>query len=313
MDTLSDVLRVFALEGGVFLDAKFSAPWAVVSRVEPQDLRLSLPKSAHLLAYHYIAEGQPLLRIGDSEPMRLHAGEVILLPRNATHVLSSAEGLQPIDAGPLVTSPEPGALARIRWEGGGEATRLVCGYIGCEAGRHPLINALPEVLRLDIREWDAGPWVESLFRYAAQESASRRPGGETTLAKVSELLFVEAVRQHLDRANDEHRGWIAGLMDPAVGRALALIHERPEQAWTVEGLAREVFLSRSAFAERFTTLVGMAPLGYLTSWRMQRAKHALRQGRPIAHIVGEVGYESEAAFSRAFKREVGCAPSQWRA
>lgn len=312
MDALSDVLRVFTLEGGVFLDAQFSAPWAIMSQVEPQDLRTALPKSAHILAYHYIAEGQPLLQIADRKPIRLSAGEIVLLPRNTVHTLSSASGLKPIDAGPLVSPPEGGGLASIRCGGGGEVTQIVCGYIGCEAGRHPLIDALPQALRLNVREWEAGAWVETLFRYAARETAARRPGSETSLAKVSELLFVEAVRRHLDNPDDEHKGWIAGLVDPVVGRVIALMHERPEQSWTVDALAREVFLSRSAFAERFTTLVGMAPLSYLVNWRMHLAKHALRQGRPIAHIAGEVGYDSEAAFSRAFKREVGYAPSQWR-
>lgn len=174
MDALSDVLRVFALEGGVFLDAQFTAPWAIVSQVEPQDLRAALPRSAHVMAYHYIAQGRPLLQIAGNEPIRLSAGEVVLLPRNTAHTLSSASGLTPIDAGPLVSTPEGGGLASIRCGGGGEATQIVCGYIGCEAGRHPLIEALPPVLRLNVREWDAGAWVEKLFRYAAQETAVRR-------------------------------------------------------------------------------------------------------------------------------------------
>ena len=312
MDALSDVLRVFSLDGGVFLDARFTAPWAVRSQVEPADLRHRLPKSAHIIAYHYVAEGRPMIRVGDAPPVVLGPGEIVILPRNDEHVLSSGPGLAAISAGPLVSAPAGDGLARIRHGGGGDTTRIVCGYIGCESGGHPLIDSLPAVLRLNVRAWEAGAWVEALLGYAAQESASAGPGSESSLAKVSELLFVEAVRRHLDSLPDDLSGWLAGLRDAAIGRALALLHERPAHPWTVDELATAVHLSRSAFAERFTTLVGVAPLGYLGAWRMQLAKRALRQGRTVAQVAGDVGYASEAAFSRAFKREVGLAPKSWK-
>ena len=312
MDTLSDVLRVFALDGGVFLDAQFTAPWAVVSQVEASDLQHALPRSAHVMAYHYIASGRPLLAIDGTPAVQLHPGEVVLLPRNQPHTLASAANLKPVNAGKLVAPGADGALARIRHGGGGEVTQIVCGYIGCESGRHPLIDSLPSVLRFDVRAWEAGAWVETLFRYAAQESVVARPGGASSLAKVSELLFVEAVRRHLEAVPEQRQGWLAGLVDPVVGRALTLMHQRPAHPWTADELSAAVHLSRSAFAERFTSLVGAAPLGYLTSWRMQLAKHALRQGRSIAKVAEQVGYASEAAFSRAFKREVGVSPKGWR-
>jgi AraC-like DNA-binding protein len=264
------------------------------------------------MAYHYIAAGRPLIRVGAAEPVELRPGEVVLLPRNDAHVLASAPDLAPVDAGELVTSAAGLGLARIRHGGGGEATQIVCGYIGCESGRHPLIDSLPAVLRLDVRAWEAGAWVETLFRYAAQEYVTPRPGSASSLAKVSELLFVEAVRRHLGAVPGQRSGWFAGLVDPVVGRALVLLHERPAHPWTIEELAAAVHLSRSAFAERFVALVGVAPLGYLTGWRMQLARHALRRGRTIAQVAGEVGYGSEAAFSRAFKREVGVSPTAWR-
>ncbi len=312
MDTLSDVLRVFALDGGVVLDAQFTAPWAIVSHVEARDLQHALPRSTHVMAYHYIAAGRLLISTGNAPPVELNAGEVVLLPRNDPHTLASAPHLEPVEAGPLVTPGADGGLARIRHGGGGEATHVVCGYIGCETGRHPLIDALPRVLRLDVRAWEAGAWVETLFRYAAQESVAARPGSASSLAKVSELLFVEAVRRHLEAGPAERAGWLAGLVDPVVGRALGLMHQRPAHPWTADELAAAVHLSRSAFAERFTALVGVAPLGYLTRWRIQLAKHALRQGTRIARVAEQVGYSSEAAFSRAFKREVGVAPKGWR-
>jgi AraC-like DNA-binding protein len=305
-------LRVITLDGGVFLDAQFTAPWAVLSQVEPPDLRHALPTSAHVMAYHYVAAGRPLLQIEGGPPVPLQAGEIVLLPRNDRHTLSSAPGLAGMDAGALVTPPQGGGLAQIRFGGGGEATQIVCGYIGCESGRHPLIDALPSVLKLNVREWSAGAWIETLFRYAAQETAAGLAGSETSLAKVSELRFVEVVRRHLGAVPGERRGWLAGLVDPTAGRALALMHERPAHAWTVDLLAEQVHLSRSAFAERFTSVVGVAPLGYLAHWRMQLAKRALRQGGTVARVAAQVGYDSEAAFSRAFKREVGCAPTIWR-
>ncbi len=312
MDALSDVLRVVSLEGGVFLEAQFAAPWAIISQVEPQDLRHGLPASAHLMAYHYIAAGAPLLQVGGAPPLALAEGEFVLLPHNQRHTLGSAPGLTGIDAGTLVAPADGSGLARIRCDGDGEITRIVCGYIGCETGHHPLIDALPPVLRFDVRNWAAGGWVETLFRHAAAESAAARPGSESSLAKVSELLFVEAVRHHLEVGAEPHRGWLAGLADPVVGRALAVLHQEPARDWSVDELARRVHLSRSAFATRFTTLVGTAPLGYLASWRMQLARRALRGGSSVAQAAALVGYESEAAFSRAFKRAAGIAPRDWK-
>lgn len=312
MDPLSDVLRVISLDGGVFLDARFTAPWSVVSYVGPADLRHALPKAAHVIAYHFVAAGDPLLQLDGQAPVQLHEGDVVLLPRNNRHVLSSAPGLAGIDAGSLVAPAHDGGMAQIRFGGGGAATQIVCGYIGLGDGRHPLIAALPQLLRLNVRDWSAGEWVGTMFRYAAQETAAHRPGSESSLAKVSELLFVEAVRRHLDAAAVERRGWLAALGDPAVGRALVLMHERPAHAWTVDALADRVHLSRSAFAQRFTQVVEVSPLAYLAAWRMQLARHALRQGRSVAQAAAQVGYESEAAFSRAFKREVGIAPALWR-
>ena len=271
-----------------------------------------LPRSAHVLAYHYVALGQALLQLDGQPALVLRAGDVVLLSRNDRHTLCSAPGLAGIDAGALVAPARDGGLAQIRFGGGGEATQIVCGYIGLEDGRHPLIAALPPLLTLNVHDWSAGAWVEGLLRYAAQETAAGRPGSESSLAKVSELLFVEAVRRHLQDTSGERRGWLAGLADPPVGRALALLHQRPAQAWTVDALAEQVHLSRSAFAERFVGLVGIAPLGYLLGWRMQLARRALRQGRSVAQAAAEVGYESEASFSRAFKREVGIAPTLWR-
>jgi AraC-like DNA-binding protein len=313
MDALSDVLRFVRLMGGVFLDAEFSAPWCVTSQVGPEDCRAFLTDPDHLIAYHYVVTGRLLLQVDGEPPIGVEAGEAVLLPRNDPHLLGSELALNPVSAHDLILPPADGGLARIVHGGGGAATRIVCGFLGSEARHDPLLATLPKVLKLNVREGAAGNWIESSFRFAANEVAAGRAGSGTVLSKLSELLFVEAVRRYIATLPPEERGWLAGLRDPVVGRGLALLHARPAYPWTAEELAREVGLSRSAFAERFTSLIGEPPMRYLTLWRMQCAARWLRDGRmPISRIAFDVGYESEAAFNRAFKREFNVPPAAWR-
>ena len=311
MDALSDVLRTIRLTGGVFLDAAFTAPWCVVSRVGPEDSpTLELPPS--VVAFHYVIDGRMLVQPDGAAPLEVHAGQMVLIPRNDPHLLASDVGVPPADADPLVQKAD-GGLMRIEHGGGGAATRLVCGYVGADVRRHPLLEALPSVFALDLNGKPCAEFVAASFRYAAQEVASGRAASETVLAKLSELLFVEAVRQYADALPAQQQGWLAGLRDPAVGRALALRHARAAHPWTTEELAAAAGLSRSAFAERFTQLVGVPPITYLTDWRMQVAAARLRDSaRPIAQIAAETGYDSEATFTRAFKRAHGVAPGRYR-
>jgi transcriptional regulator GlxA family with amidase domain len=237
---------------------------------------------------------------------------MVLLPRNDPHVLASGAGLQPADPAPEVRQVE-GGLKRMEFGGGGAQTKLVCGFVGSDMRRHPLIDALPTAFALDLNGQACADWVAASFRYAAQEVASGRAGSETVLAKLSELLFVEAVRNYAENLPPERKGWFAALRDPAVGRALALMHARVAHGWTTDELAAAVNLSRSAFAERFTQLVGVPPITYLTDWRMQVAAARLRDTpRSIGQIAAELGYESEATFTRAFKRATGLAPGKYR-
>ena len=196
--------------------------------------------------------------------------------------------------------------------GGGPRTQMVCGFLGCDARPfNPLLATLPRTLRVSTRE--GGGWLESLARLAVAESEGGRPGGESVLARASELMFVEVVRRYLTSLPPEQTGWLAGVRDPFVGRALAVLHDRPAEPWTVESLAKESALSRSALAERFTHLVGEAPMQYLTRWRMQLAATLLRSRNvSVFEAAMEVGYASEAAFSRAFKKVVGLPPAAWR-
>jgi AraC-like DNA-binding protein len=313
MDALSDLLRVVRLTGGVFLEAEFSAPWSVTSHVGPEDCQNLLADPARIIGFHYVISGTLLLQIGRDPAVEVHGGSIVLLPRNDPHTLASRRGLKPVSGDKLVEMDPAGGLARIRHGGGGDVTRIVCGFVGSEADCHPLIDALPSTLVLDLNGKAAGEWIFSSFRYAAQELATARAGSATVLSKLSELMFVEAVRCYLDALPADQRGWLAGLRDPAVGKALALLHSELARPWTAEELARQVYLSRSTFADRFTALIGAPPMTYLARWRMQVASQRLRESRrSVAEISSDVGYESEIAFARAFKRQFSVSPAQWR-
>lgn len=197
--------------------------------------------------------------------------------------------------------------------GSGEPARFLCGYLGCDARPfNPILDALPRLLHVRASTSE-GNLTYELIRAALHESERRRAGGETILSKLSELMFLHALRQHIDVLPAESTGRLSGLRDRHVGRALHLMHGRPAERWTIDALAREVGLSRSAFAERFTELMGAPPMHYLGNWRLQLAAQLLEQnGMSIAQAAAEVGYESEAAFNRAFKKQVGVPPGSWR-
>jgi AraC-like DNA-binding protein len=236
-----------------------------------------------------------------------------MFPRNDLHVLGSALGLRPIPASEIVKPPEGLGLPRIRYGGGGKITRMVCGFLGGRALMSPLLSALPPLLKMSLEDIPGGDWIGRSFTYAASDLANGGPGAATVMSKMSELLFVEVLRQFLASEPPERTGWLASLRDPAIGRSLALLHSNPKRDWTTDDLADQVHLSRSAFAERFTALVGQPPMRYLTEWRMQLAAQSLHHSQlSIAQIAYECGYESEATFTRAFKREFGTPPATWR-
>ena len=313
MDVLSQVFAAVRFSGGVFLDAEFTAPWCVLSQVRPEDFPSLGKMPANLVAYHYVVAGRLFVRVADAPVQAVQAGEILLLPRNDEHVLGSAPGLRPEVIDGLVQGPTDRAPASLRYGGGGEPTRIVCGYLGCDVPDNPLLKALPSVLTLGVRDGIGGEWIESSFRHAAAEFADSGSGSAAVLGKLAELLFVEVVRRYLATLPEGQSGWLAGLGDRMVGRALVLLHASVAQPWTTEALAREIGLSRSAFAERFTRLIGVPPMHYLANWRLQLAAARLRESvASTAQIAGDVGYESEAAFNRAFKRAFGTTPAAWR-
>ena len=313
MDAFSDVLRVIRLAGGVFLEAQFSAPWCVIGRISADDCKAFQVAPRHVIALHFVASGQMQLRVGESDPVNVVAGELVLLPHNDAHVFGSELSAVPISARNVMRPPSVGAIARIEHGGGGETSQVLCGFLGTDISFGPLLSSLPSVLKLDVRATPSGAWIESSFRFAVSQIAAGRVGSTAVIAKLSELLFVEAVSYYIAGLPEDRQGWLAGLRDPHVGRALALLHANPAKAWSAEALATEVGMSRSGFAERFTSLVGQAPMQYLAFWRMHLAAQQWRESRDtIAQVGFSVGYESEAAFSKAFKRQFGESPAAWR-
>ncbi len=316
MDALSDVLRVAHLTGGVFMHADFSAPWCMAARIAPEHCRPAIGQASHLIPYHYVVEGELRIRVEgeDGEAFLLGAGDVVLLPRNDLHLMGSDLSLAPVSGTDIIQPPGAGGLFSIHHGGGGSRTRLICGFLGYDSSDgNPMISTLPSLLKLKAERGGAAEWIRSTFQYAAEEVAAGRPGSETVLAKLSELLFVEAVRRYAEALPEGQTGWLAGLRDPHVARALALLHRDIARAWNVDVLSREVGLSRSALAERFVRLIGVPPMYYLGTWRMQVANLKLRHtSASLAQVADMVGYGSEAAFSRAFKKSFGTAPATWR-
>ena len=314
MDALSDLLRVVRFSGGIFLEAKFRAPWCVRTQMEPADCGGGVKAGGGLVAFHYVLEGRLQLRLGTERPRSAGPGQIILLAHNDPHFLGSDVSLPFMEARPLVRKAEEHDLASIDFGTGREVKHhFVCGFIATAMRQHPLLMALPAALVADLRDRPCAEWAATSFRYAAREHATRRPGSQEILARLSELLFVEAVRGHIEQLSGDATGWLAALRDPSLARALAALHARPRHPWTAERLAGEACLSRSAFAEKFTATVGLPPMSYLTRWRMVLAGQRLRESsETIAQIAEAIGYESESTFSRAFTREMGVAPGAWR-
>ena len=313
IDPLSEVLRSVRLTGGLFLDAHFSAPWSVTAQVGPEDCQPFMLTPVQLIAYHFIIDGSLRVEIAGEPSIDVNAGEIVLLPRNDAHTLASAPGLRPVNAGDLIQPSEEGGLMRISHGGGGPATHLVCGFLGTEEAYNPLLATLPRILTLDVKQATSRNWIEASIRFAANELAQGRFAASSVMSRLSELLFVEAVRQYSSNLGEKNAGWLRGLKNPQVGRALALIHHDLREPCSAEFLAKEVAMSRSAFTDRFTALVGMPPIRYQTLWRLQSARVQLRETRKqVAQVAYSVGYESEEAFSRAFKKEYGASPAHWR-
>ncbi len=313
MDALSQTLRVVRLVGAIFINARFTAPWCYQSPSADTAAPFLKPGAERVVIFHLITEGECYVELGDDPPLLLNPGDVVIFPQGHAHRMSSRPGLTPASGARLdeVLARRPRQLS---YGGGGAVTRLVCGYLACDtrlAGM--LLAGLPPVVRVNVRGSNAGIWLESSVRYALAEARSPRPGGEGVLAKLAEVLSIEVLRLYMHEHGEGRTGWLAGVSDRIVGAALNALHKKPCHAWTLDELARTAGTSRSVLAERFAQLVGVTPMQYLTQWRMLLAANLLRSSNSsLMRIAEEVGYQTDTAFSRAFRREYGAPPAAWR-
>mgnify|MGYP001545165304 CR=1 FL=1 len=314
MDVLSDVLAAVRLTGAIFFDNTFHNPWVAESPRASAIATKVLPDSQYVFAFHTLIEGSCWAEMVDeaTPSLRLNAGDVVAFPGGDPHALCSVIGLRAKPDLAIYYPPVDRQLPYVLNEGDGpDACRFVCGYIGCDVRPYnPFIKSLPQVLH---GRSAASGWLSSLVRQAVSESERQHAGGEAVLAKLAELMFVQVIRQHVDELPGNARGGLSGLRDPQIGEALKLVHARPAEDWSLDRLAREVGMSRTTFASRFTEVVEVPPMQYVARWRLQLAARRLENPQvSIAQAAAEVGYESEGAFNRAFKKVVGIPPGTWR-
>lgn len=314
-DVLSTVLRAVRLDGAFYYNAEFSAPWTAEAPPAREVAPLLAPGAEHLIVYHVLLGGSGYACLTDGPRTALEPGDVVLFPHGDSHCLGAGRVTNRIPPELAYPHWKAKSLEMVRFGGGGEVSRLVCGYLVCEPQLSAVVlSGLPRMITLNIREGGSGDWLEQSIRFSVNQTTAADPAGRAVLTKLAEAVFVETIRCYIQSLPMSQSGWIAGLQDPDVGRALALLHQNPKPGWTVAELAKQVGVSRSVLAERFTRYLGEPPISYLTNWRLQIGAQLLASSnRGVADIAGEVGYESEAAFNRAFKRKFGEPPARYRA
>ena len=321
-DALSEVLAAVHLSGAVFFNVTAKSPWVAEAPPAAQIAPRVAPGAQHAIEYHVVTSGSCWISlVGDnaSEPVRLDEGDIVVVPHGDPHVVSSAPGMRAEPNLEVYGKPGDNTLAAVPFllQTGGDGpseTRLICGFFSCDVRPfNPLLDSLPRFMRFGRDSSASHSLLDEFIRFATAEMGNKRAGSQSVLNRLSELMFVEIIRLYMDQLEGSNTGWLAGLRDPLVGRALTLLHARPSHARTLEQLASEAAASRSVLADRFNDLVGYPPIQYLTRWRMQiAARRLMDPGARVAAVAHEVGYESEAAFSRAFKKFVGQSPGQWR-
>jgi AraC-like DNA-binding protein len=332
MDVLSDVLQVIRMTGAVFLTADFSSPWALESLPASQLMSMMVPGARQCVIFHVLADGRCWIKMEGHEPVELNACDVIVFPHGDVHVMCSGLELESAAIIDILPRPPYIEIPHLIYGGGGDTAKFVCGYLHCDQRFNPIFLAMPKLITVRVRPNavsleplgskaggaasvppDSGTWLENTVRYMITEATHGQQGNSALLARLAELLFVETLRLYMQRLPEGRTGWFAALKDAPVGKALELMHAEPAKTWTVKGLARSVGVSRSILAERFKALIAESPMHYLAGWRMELAKQMLTDGtQSIPDIAGRVGYRSEFAFSRAFKRHTGEPPAKWR-
>ena len=314
MDAFSEVLSGVRLNGALFFSAEFSAPWRLStphSGTVSSTLALGAP---HLVIYHLVVDGTARARVEGGRDIELSPGDIVVFPHGDPHHLSGGSGAHQVETAAVLTKIATRDISPMQSGGGGATTRFVCGYLSLD----PLLcgsilQSLPPMLKVNVRTDRSGHWLEQSILHLVEEAASDRAGSDAMLAKLSEALFVDTLRRYVTGLPDQTTGWLAGARDPVVGRSLALLHRRAHHPWTINELAAEVGVSRSALVARFTRYLSEPPIAYLTGWRLRLAAQALTSSaKGVADIAAAVGYESEAAFNRAFKRAFGAPPARYR-
>jgi AraC-like DNA-binding protein len=313
-DALSEALSSVRMTGAIFADAVCTAPWGFAVPAMERAAHLLAPGTERVVGYHLVTEGKALIGLEGSADVAVEAGDIVIIPHGDPHSVTNGAPSKLIDSGAALGRWLLGDVNTMRIGGGGEVTRFVCGYFGCERHAARLFLAgLPPLIKMNVRSDAAGHWLENSIRHLLGEATSGRPGRAVLLSKMAEALFIETLRRYMEQLPPVAGGWLAGARDPVVGAALALLHRQPCHPWTVARLAGEVGASRSLLAKRFVRFLGEPPLTYLARWRLQLAARLLQTTQKvILHVAIDVGYESEAAFNRAFKREFGLPPAQYR-
>jgi AraC-like DNA-binding protein len=314
MDVLSEVLKVVKLQGALYFNGEFSSPWSFCA---PHSLMMAphlAPGAGHVITYHLLTEGKASARLLDGERVPLDAGDIVIFPHGHAHILENGPPTESVDMGKELARVVSQGLKLSRLGGGGEVTRFVCGFMTCEPQLSQVfLSGLPPLFKVSIRNDASGRWLENSIRFSVNEADASRAGGEAVLAKLSEVLFVETLRVYIAHIPPEQTGWLGGARDSEVGKTLALMHRNPAHPWTIATLAKEAGVSRSVLAERFRHYLNEPPMAYLTRWRLQLgAQKMTSTSHSVAQIAAEVGYESEAAFNRAFKREFETPPARFR-
>jgi AraC-like DNA-binding protein len=314
MDVLSEVLRTVRLEGALFFNGEFSAPWCLSEPISNSIASYIFPEARHVILYHFLTEGRAFARLPEGEREELTAGDIVIFPHGKAHLLGNGSPEKPVDAFRMFGKDLNQGLKLARFGGGGEVTKFVCGYMACDPRLSEVFLAgLPKMLKVHIADEPSGQWLENSIRFSVGDGNESNAGSGLVLTKLSELLFVETLRRYINALPPDQVGWLAGARDSFVGEALALMHKEPANAWTVSNLARRVGLSRTRFAERFRHFLGASPMAYLAQWRLKLGAEILQSTEEsVAEVAATVGYGSEAAFNRAFKREFDSPPAQFR-
>ena len=310
MDVLSEVLRVVRLEGALFFNGEFSSPWCV--RTQPRTVAPHLsPNAVQPIVYHFLTEGRAYAQLEDGARVELAAGDVVVFPHGDVHLLGNGSA-KPVDSMATFGKNLSEGLKLARFGGGGEVTKFVCGFMACEKRLGDVfLSGLPPILKVRVVKDDSDQWLAHSIRFSVGDGSSA--GSDLVVAKLAELLFVETLRRYINELPAAETGWLAGTRDSVVGHALAILHQEPAHPWTIAELARQVGLSRSRLADRFRHFLGESPMAYLAQWRLKLGAEILQSSdRSVAEVAAAVGYGSEAAFNRAFKREFDYPPAQFR-